>query len=275
MYMKEIVGPAQVLRRGSSGFDVMRLQGWLGLQGRGVSVDGDFGEATETAVFACLGVASVDGAGWSQLAAPLIQATSMMHRPEHDGAFGRAVITVAEHHLAEHPREIGGDNRGPWVRHYCRGYEVAWCQGFASSIWDQAAEELDQRPPFALTLDGQWCLYVPRMVDEARRAGLFLDGNTSTEQVPPGSMFFLRGGSHGYSHVGLVVKDNGSTIETIEGNTNDDGHPNGYEVCRRFRRRSSCDYGLAQSVAPPVLVTPPERRVDVEQLAALHPGRSE
>jgi len=57
-------------------------------------------------------------------------------------------------------------------------------------------------------------------------------------------MFFLRGGPHSYSHVGIVVRRQGDVIETIEGNTNDDGSPNGYEVARRIRHVSSCDYGV-------------------------------
>jgi hypothetical protein len=93
-------------------------------------------------------------------------------------------------------------------------------------------------------LDAIWCLYVPRMVTEARVRGRFVRGDDGRADPSPGSMFFLRGGAHGYSHVGIVVRRQGDVIETIEGNTSDDGSPNGYEVARRFRRVSSCDYGV-------------------------------
>ena len=33
------------------------------------------------------------------------------------------VIAFAEQHMNEHPREIGGQNRGPWVRLYMKGKE--------------------------------------------------------------------------------------------------------------------------------------------------------
>jgi len=48
------------------------------------------------------------------------------------------IVDCARAHLAAHPREVGGPNAGPWVRYYCRGQEVPWCAGFATTVLGQA-----------------------------------------------------------------------------------------------------------------------------------------
>jgi hypothetical protein len=239
-YTRELQTPPP-LKIGSAGEDVRRVQEWLNLHGFGVAVDGDFGPATEKALTQFghyTGV--VDKTMWQLLVDPLRMA--LIEAPSNEMPFGVVVKVAAEEHLVQRAREAGGDNKGPWVRTYCRGYEVAWCQGFASTIWLQAADALNIAPPIPLILNGEWCLFVPRMVDEARNAGL-LQAGESAWPVPVGSMFFVRGGSYGYSHVGLVIADHGDTFETIEGNSNDNGSANGYEVVRRFRKKTSCDFG--------------------------------
>lgn len=240
-YTVEIDAPATDLKIGSTGFDVRRVQEWLGLIGHGVAIDGDFGPTTEHALrhFSAHYTGVVDTGVWDEFALALRAAASAIDTL---GDFGEVVGSLAAVHCGHKPLEIGGDNKGPWVRHYCRGYEVAWCQGFASTIWMQAAHclKLDDTP-FELTADGQMSLYVPWVVNSAIAAGCFQRGDGP---VPEGSMFFLRGGSAGYSHVGIVVADHGDTIETVEGNTSDGGSPNGYEVARRYRKKTSCDYGL-------------------------------
>jgi hypothetical protein len=41
-----------------------------------------------------------------------------------------------------------------------------------------------------------------------------------------------------WTHTGFAFNFTASTFDTIEGNTNDDGNANGYEVCRRTRKIS-------------------------------------
>lgn len=253
-YRTELDAPVLSLARGSRGPGVLRVQEWLGLHGLGVVIDGEFGPATEAALARFQAAAglpdrlqgSVDHATWAALTAPLVRAT-LKPSADDPGLFGPLAVALASRYLQERAREIGGDNCGPWVRHFCRGYAVPWCQGFASTVWADAARALGLAvPPLALVLDGIWCLYVPRMAAEARARGRFLDGRTIEvgRIVPAGSQFFLRGGPGGYLHVGLVTAHRGDLIETIEGNTNEDGSANGYEVARRIRRTITCDYGL-------------------------------
>jgi hypothetical protein len=48
----------------------------------------------------------------------------------------------------------------------------------------------------------------------------------------PGDIFIMDFGK-GKGHTGFVESVNGDIIHTIEGNSNDDGNREGYEVCRK------------------------------------------
>lgn len=247
-YRAELDPPFLPLGRGAGGIAVQRVQEWLCLHGRGVAIDGDFGPATERALSDFQRddrrepSGAVDATTWSLLTHDLAVSGALL---QHARTFDSAVVELAAWHLNVKAREAGGDNRGPWVRHYCRGQSVAWCQGFASTVWADAARLLNDEPPLELVLDGIWCLFVPRMVQEARRNGRFVSGEGGAVKPTPGSMFFLRGGPYGYLHVGIVeaAHDDG-TMTTIEGNTNHDGSANGYEVARRVRQIASSDFAM-------------------------------
>ena len=60
---------------------------------------------------------------------------------------------------------------------------------------------------------------------------------SKTPQV--GSIFIMDYGK-GLGHTGIVERIDGDTLYTIEGNTNDEGSREGYEVCRRTRKASKC-----------------------------------
>ena len=55
----------------------------------------------------------------------------------------------------------------------------------------------------------------------------------------PGDIFIMDHG-HGLGHTGFVESIEGDVIHTIEGNTNDTGSREGYEVCRRIRKTNTC-----------------------------------
>ena len=259
-YTAELRSPALPLVYGATGKDVKRVQEWLTLQGFATGIDGDFGPATRAAVMAfqtargCLrdhneGV--VDAETWGPLVAPLVGAEVLQPGAS---SFGDAVCRIARAHLAAKAREVGGDNRGPWVRHYGRGLDQSvvgffpWCQAFANHPWFRAAREMNVPLPFPLTdAGGSPSYYVPWVADSARRAGKFRNGATLKEIVPPGSMFFVpgaRGGEHSHIHVGIVLADDGNVITVVEGNGNDAGGSNGYAVVLRYRKKSTNDYGL-------------------------------
>lgn len=229
---------------------VKRTQEWLTLHGWKTDCDGAFGSATRSALVAFkkahnLGDApEIDLPTYCTLVAPLDRATAVPSIV--DKTFGDNVCRIANAYYREHPCEAGGDNRGPWVRHFGRGRQEAWCQNFASTVWMDAARAMQlQALPFALCDDnGRMSGYVPWVANEARAAGKFMTGG-SPDPIPFGSMFFLRGRDGSYIHVGIVMQDNrdGSFV-TIEGNTNTDGSSNGWEVARRHRAKTSCDFGV-------------------------------
>lgn len=259
-YTAELRAPVLPLVYGAKNKDVKRAQEWLTLQGFSTGIDGDFGPATRAAVIAfqtargCLrdhneGV--VDAETWGALVAPLVGAEILQPGAS---SFGDAVCRIARAHLAAKAREVGGDNRGAWVRHYGRGLDQSvvdffpWCQAFANHPWFRAAREVNVPLPFPLTdAGGSPSYYVPWVADSARRAGKFRNGATTKEIIPPGSMFFVpgaRGGEHSHIHVGIVLADDGTTIRCVEGNTNEAGGSNGYCVAERFRKKAANDYGL-------------------------------
>ena len=59
-------------------------------------------------------------------------------------------------------------------------------------------------------------------------------------KTPLAGDIFIMDHGHGLGHTGFIESVEGVNIHTIEGNTNDTGSREGYEVCRRVRKISSC-----------------------------------
>src|SRR5207253_1940102 len=124
------------VRRGDGGEPVRRVQEWLSLHGFHVKIDGEFGPATQAAVRqfqSNQGLSpsgEVDAGTFEQLIAPMKVALAPIEPAGR--SLGELTIAYAQQHLTQHPREIGGQNRGPWVRFYMNGHdgeEWAWCAG--------------------------------------------------------------------------------------------------------------------------------------------------
>jgi peptidoglycan hydrolase-like protein with peptidoglycan-binding domain len=142
------------LRRGDKQGQVKLIQEWLSLHGHHVAIDGDFGPATEEAVkefqrASGVGITGiVDGDTFGRLIAPMTAAVASL--PGNGRSLGELVVAYAMQHLAQHPLEIGGQNRGPWVRLYMDGNEGqpwAWCAGFACFCLKRACETLRESVP--------------------------------------------------------------------------------------------------------------------------------
>lgn len=208
------------------------VQELLCLNGHPIVVDSDFGSATRSALDAfCSAVglptgAPVDQAAMDRLAQPLLRAV----RPVTPAAnLGEAAVKVARQHLAEHPREVGGQNRGPWVRLYMdgnEGTEWAWCAGFATYVLAAAATAQNMPNPIKRT----YSCDVLGM--DARAKGKLASGASSAQ---PGDLFLIPRSKNDWEHVGLIERSGSPVFFTIEGNTNDDGSREGYEVCARTR----------------------------------------
>jgi lysozyme family protein/peptidoglycan hydrolase-like protein with peptidoglycan-binding domain len=235
------------LKRNATGQRVRSVQGWLSLQRVQVAVDGEFGPATEQAVKTFQGrnglpqTGVVDAATWAALTAPMASALGALSRPQ---ALGPLVVAYARQHLRQHAREIGGPNCGPWVRLYTDGHEGAnypWCAGFATFCLQQACDTLGVPMPVSRTLGCDTM---------ATSAGArFLSGSAAgaRARVRPGSFFLAQAvgaerRKYKYRHTGIVVSTSADFMSTIEGNTNDDGSAEGYEVCARTRGYGGMDF---------------------------------
>lgn len=235
------------IKRGDKGKQVRLVQEWLCLHGILVDIDGAFGPATEVAVkdYQCRwGSAKtmsgiVDEETMKALSKPLSNAMApVVPSPN----VGLTTVKVARQHLQEHPREVGGQNMGPWVRLFCQGRDgkaFAWCAGFVCTVLKQAFEAHRQKPPFPYTLscDSMAKMNSSRLVrpangDEAHRFGL-----------RPGAVFLIRRTETDWVHTGICTAFHAEIFETIEGNTaQESGTREGIEVCARIRSYQKKDF---------------------------------
>ena len=138
--------------------------------------------------------------------------------------FANKVLEVAKGELGK--QEVPkGSNAGKDVEKYLKSVSLGkgypWCMAFVFWCVEQARTELGKPNPIIKTagvLD-QW-----RRVSPERKKSL--------PQV--GDIFVMDFGK-GQGHTGFVTKIDGVNVHTIEGNTNDEGSREGYEVARRIR----------------------------------------
>jgi len=243
--MKEELSIDRELEYGSKGPDVRRVQEWLNLNGYGIGIDGGFGRVTEDAVRRFQKAKRIRQTGkvnqrtFSALTAPM---SAVLQKPlRKPKSFGVAVLTYAKAHLAQHPVEVGGPNRGPWVRLYTGGNEGdnwAWCAGFVSFILKQASELMGTPMPIAGSVG------CDQLASQAKAKNLFAAEHEGRDTLRPGSIFLVRKTPTDWTHTGIVVEIHPEFFRTIEGNTNDDGVREGYEVCTLTRSYTSKDFVL-------------------------------
>lgn len=168
------------------------------------------------------------------------------------GELLKHALTVAQSQLGvrEHPP---GSNRGPEVDEYLKGVGLnpagngkqgyAWCAAFVYYCYARAAEHLQIANPAVKTAGSlmQW--------NGARRRGLRRISAVTAQRAPgviePGMVFVMDfGGGKGHTGVVESVDAGKGTITTIEGNTNDEGSREGYEVARRVRPIKSINVGF-------------------------------
>jgi hypothetical protein len=237
----------KVYQRKSKGKKVKLIQEWLCLNGIQVAVDGDFGPATEAAVrqFQDREGLATDGAGavgpetFASLIQPMTAAMAAISAD--DKSLGEMIVSYAEQHLQQHPREIGGQNRGPWVRLYMNGRDGPkrlWCAGFACYLLEQACQTLGVSLPLTPSFS------CDKLAANAKREGIFVGESDvdDSSQITTGSFFLNRKTSTDWVHTGIVISAESDVFQTIEGNTNDDGSSEGYEVCQRIRGYRKKDF---------------------------------
>ena len=117
------------LAAGARSPSVKRVQEWLTLNRHAVAIDGVYGSTTSEVVARYQGESSLpasgntDAATFARLTAPMRGA---LQRLEHASpTLSAAILDYARSHLSQQPREVGGQNRGPWVRMYLDGRDGA------------------------------------------------------------------------------------------------------------------------------------------------------
>jgi hypothetical protein len=118
------------------------------------------------------------------------------------------------------------------------GPDWPWCAGFAGFILKQACRALQTPPPFKTSVS------CDVLAEEAQKKGIFLPEAEAKkrELITPGSLFLVRRTPTDWVHTGIVVKAGEAVFQAIEGNTNDEGSREGYEVCKRTRGYEKKDF---------------------------------
>ena len=251
---REIDPPASPVVRDARNKTVGRIQEWLNFHDFRTGIDGDFGPATEACVKdfqRAKGKAAsgkVDQATWELLVKPM---TTALKAPTGVARMSAqaAVLAVANQHVEQHPIEIGGANRGPWVRLYCGGNDGrdwAWCAGFVTLVMQQAYFYRDARPPIRGSVS------CDSLAAQAKEAGLFIperevsSGRKPWQEMGAACIFLRRRTDSDWTHTGIATDGTGEPRElvfsTIEGNTNDEGSREGFEACRRKRGVAGGNY---------------------------------
>lgn len=229
---------------GNKGMAVKRLQEWLNIRGFGLVIDSDFGPVTAQALTRFQAVARLPANGqldeftFTELVGSM---TRVLRRPGRGRArFSDLVVDYGTRHLREHPIETGGQNAGPWVRLYMKGNDGvawAWCAGFVTFLVEQARQYLGTPLP----IPGSFSC--DSLAAQAKQAGLFVaERDVVPAMIPAGSLFLVRRTAADWTHVGLVTRSSPDAFDTIEGNTNDDGNREGFEVCARTRGYGDKDF---------------------------------
>ncbi len=246
-YIRELKTKEPVVESGmKNSLDVKKVQEWINLWKRynpewkvTTLMDGHFGPDTLSVVkefqkFRKLKIDGIVGNNtWRELTKPMREAFT---RIEEDLSLKELIVKYAKQHLASSPREFK-QNEGTWVRAYMDGNEGTqwpWCMGFVQTVIDQATYTIGQKltdyMPHSYSCDvvGNFGHKSKNLV---RNEKLRKDSST----VEPGDVFLNVKKPFDWTHTGLVIGIENGWIHTIEGNTNDEGSREGYEVCERKR----------------------------------------
>lgn len=166
-------------------------------------------------------------------------------------------IEIAESHIGA--REIGRSNRGKEVDRWLRQAGVSpgnpWCAGFTYGNKEDAAAALDVDNPFIRTA------YTPDIFNWARERQILIPchGKNGINKPQPGDDFLVMGPVRIY-HTGHVQDVKADGWWAIEGNSNDEGSREGYEVARNFKPFASRFWWVRWNAIVPDVVGKPQGR---------------
>lgn len=141
------------------------------------------------------------------------------------------LIEIAETQLGVHER-AERDNRGVEVEKYLASVGLkggySWCMAFVYWCANESAKS-----------------QTGKINPLVKTAGVMAQWNTVNKKYkfktfPQVGDIFIMDFGRGLGHTGIVISVQSDTITTIEGNSNDEGSREGYEVCKRTRKISTC-----------------------------------
>ena len=137
--------------------------------------------------------------------------------PPGGSAVGRAALTAAMGEISAGAREIGGDDRGPFVAKYLAAVGLPegndWCAAFACWCFDQAAAQTGNALQFETTPGAR------ALLREFRRLGWSKKPTERYVPEPGDLVFWWRVSVDDWrGHVGLVHQVKDGMLYTIEGN---------------------------------------------------------
>lgn len=149
--------------------------------------------------------------------------------------FGDRILAFAQSWLGVREQPLGS-NRGVLVDTFNREAGASlgspWCLAFAYTCIKHAAEHAEIAVPILRTAS---CSVLYKWAQDHH-----LNANGA---VRPGDVGLVIGGESGHHHAVIIEKLLPlGLVQTIEGNTNLTGSPEGYGVFRRVRRRSTMDF---------------------------------
>lgn len=142
-------------------------------------------------------------------------------------------LATAQSQVGQKENPIGS-NWGHPIQDYLAsvgiGFAASWCMSFVYWCWSHASLQAGLANPLMKTggVLNQWNNRASNRVEIA-------EGVNPYGIIQPGDIMIIREGAT-LGHAGIVesVSEDG-TINTIEGNTNDNGSREGFEVARKTR----------------------------------------
>jgi hypothetical protein len=131
---------------------------------------------------------------------------------------GRAALQFAIDELKAGAGEVGGNNRGPWVKKYLDPTGLAegnsWCAAFISWCFLQAAGGDKKAMPFKYNAGAR------NVYNQFKQKGWHYDGADASKQPQPGDIvaWWRVSLPSGFGHIAIVHHFRDGFIYTLEGN---------------------------------------------------------